>query len=299
MEKQTYTKSPLSVQDQISLLKNRGLQIPNEMRATRYLQNISYYRLSGYMYPFLADTKQHIYITGTTFENVLNLYRFDRELRLLIFSAIEKVEIALRSQIINQFSITSHDPFWYTKFTYFADPVKHTDFLNGLSAYIQRSNDIFIKHFYDTYCDPWPPVWIIFEVLSMGQLSILYSITAKSPDRKAIADYFGVKETVFSTWLHTLVYIRNICAHHSRLWNKDLRIPVKLPKKTNKNWLSTSNLTNRKVYIVLAIICYLLDKITPHHHFRQELKNLIIKYPDTDITAMGFPQGWDSDPFWV
>jgi len=299
MGKQAYTKSPLGVQDQISLLKSRGLQISDELRATRYLQNISYYRLSGYMYPFLADTRQHIYKTGTTFENILNLYRFDRELRLLIFSAIEKIEIALRSQIINQFSVTSQDPFWYTKASYFADPVKHTVFLNSLSAYINRSNDVFIKHFFNTYSDPWPPVWIIFEILSMGQFSILYSILAKSPNRKAIADYFGIKETVFTTWLHTLVYIRNICAHHARLWNKDLRIPVKLPKKTTNKWLSVLNLTNRKIYVVLAIICYLHDTIIPHHHFRQKLKDLIKKYPDTDITAMGFPQTWTSDPFWV
>jgi len=298
MGKQAYTKSPLGVQDQINLLKSRGLLIPDESRATRYLQNISYYRLSGYMYPFLVDTRQHIYKTGTTFEDVLNLYHFDRELRLLIFSAIEKIEIALRSQIINQFSVTSQDPFWYTKSAYFTDPVKYTDFLNGLSVYIKRSNDTFIKHFYNTYSDPWPPVWFIFEVLSIGQFSILYSITAKSPARKAVADYFGVKETVFSTWLHTLVYTRNICAHHSRLWNKDLRIPVKLPKKTTNKWLSASNLTDRKVYVVLAIICYLLDTITPHHNFRQKLKALITKSPNTDIAAMGFPQTWYSDPFW-
>jgi len=111
MEKQTYTKPPLSVQEQINLLKSRGLQIPDESRAIRYLQNISYYRLSGYMYPFLVNTKQHIYKTRTTFDNILNLYHFDRELRLLVFSAIEKIEIALRSQIINQFSVTSQDSF--------------------------------------------------------------------------------------------------------------------------------------------------------------------------------------------
>jgi abortive infection bacteriophage resistance protein len=298
MGKQAYTKSPLGVQGQISLLKSRGLQISDELRATRYLQNIGYYRLSGYMYPFLADTKQHIYKIGTTFENILNLYRFDRELRLLVFSAIEKIEVSLRSQIVNQFSVTSQDPFWYTKTSYFADPVKHSAFLNSLSAYINRSNDVFIKHFFNTYSNPWPPVWIIFEILSMGQFSILYSILAKSPNRKAVADYFGIKETVFATWLHTLVYTRNICAHHARLWNKDLRIPVKLPKKTTNKWLSVSNLANRKIYVVLAIICYLLDTITPHHHFRQKLKDLITKYPDTDITAMGFPQTWSSDPFW-
>jgi abortive infection bacteriophage resistance protein len=81
------------VQDQIKLLKNRGLEIPDEAKAERYLLNISYYRLSGYMYPFLKDKKQHLYKKGSTFDDILNLYRFDRELRLMIFSAIEKIEV--------------------------------------------------------------------------------------------------------------------------------------------------------------------------------------------------------------
>ena len=289
----------MPIQDQISLLKSRGLRIPDEARAARYLGNISYYRLSGYMYPFLADTKQHLYKKGAAFEDILDLYRFDRELRLLIFSAVEKIEIALRSQIANQFSAVSRNPFWYTEAAYFTSPAKHSAFLDGLASYISRSNDVFIKHFYDTYSDPWPPVWVVFEILSMGQISILYSITAKSPPRKAVADYFGVKETVLTTWLHTLVYVRNICAHHARLWNKDLRIPVKLPKKTANKWLSSVNVTNRKVYIVLAVISYLLGTITPRHTFGQKVIDLIKKYPNTNITAMGFPKTWLSDPFWA
>ena len=98
MNKQPYIKPPLAVQDQINLLKNRGLQIPNEARAVQYLQNISYYRLSGYMYPFLSDSRNHMYKTGSSFEDILDLYRFDREFRILVFSAIEKIEIALRTQ---------------------------------------------------------------------------------------------------------------------------------------------------------------------------------------------------------
>jgi abortive infection bacteriophage resistance protein len=122
---------------------------------------------------------------------------------------------------------------------------------------------------------------------------------AKVPPRKAVSDYFGVKETILTNWLHTLVYVRNICAHHARFWNKDLRIPVKLPRKTANKWLSTPNLTDRKVYIVLTIIAYLLDTITPHHTFRKKIKNLIMKYPDTNIAAMGFPNDWCFDRFWV
>jgi abortive infection bacteriophage resistance protein len=299
MPKQPYIKPPLPVQDQINLLKNRGLQIPDEERAARYLRNISYYRLSGYMYPFLADAKQHLYKDGAVFEDILGLYRFDRELRLLVFSAIEKIEIAFRAQIINQYSVALHDPFWYTNTANFADPKKYAEFLNSLTAYIKRSNDVFIKHFYNTYSDPWPPIWVIFEILPMGQFSILYSITVNSPARKAIADYFGVKGPVLTTWLHTLVYVRNICAHHARLWNKELRVPVKLPKKTANKWLVAQKITNRKVYIVLAIIVYLLDTITPQHSFREKIKELIKKYPKTDTTAMGFPQDWSADPFWA
>jgi abortive infection bacteriophage resistance protein len=105
MTKKPYTKPPLPVQDQINLLKNRGLRIPDEEKAARYLRNISYYRLSGYMYPFLTDAKQHLYKDGTVFEDILSLYRFDLELRLLVFSAIEKVEVAFRAQIINEYSV--------------------------------------------------------------------------------------------------------------------------------------------------------------------------------------------------
>jgi abortive infection bacteriophage resistance protein len=299
MEKQLFTKPPLTVQEQIELLMSRGLNIHDKQRAARYLQNISYYRLSGYMYPFLADIKQHRYKNGATFEDILNLYRFDRELRLLVFAAIEKIEVAFRAQIINHYSVFGKDSFWYTNAVHFVDKVKHADFINSISVYINRSNDVFIKHFYDTYSDPYPPVWIIFEILSMGQLSILYSNTVKSPPRKAVADYFGVKETVLNTWLHTLVYVRNICAHHARLWNKELAIPVKLPKKTTYAWLTVGPFTDRKVYVVLAIIAYLLDTITPNNNFRQKVKDLIAKYSLTDIAAMGFPEKWRSDSFWA
>jgi abortive infection bacteriophage resistance protein len=301
MTKQPFTKPPLSVLEQIELLKSRGMVIPDEARAEHYLNTISYYRLSGYMYPFLADKKLHLYKKDVTFDDILNLYRFDRELRQLIFTTIEKIEIALRTQIINHFSKYFNDPFWYTNTTYFTDMKKHTDLLKGIFDNINRSrsNDVFIKHFYNSYNDPYPPVWITFETLSMGQLSILYSNTAKSPPRKTTADFFGVKELILISWLHSLVYVRNICAHHARLWNKDLRITVKLPKKTAHTWLSVGNLTDRKIYVVLGIIIYMLDTISPHHTFRQKIKGLITKYPNTDIAAMGFPKDWLSDPFWL
>ena len=298
MGKRTYTKPPLSVQEQVDLLKSRGLQINDEPRAARYLRNISYYRLSGYMYPFLKDAKQHTYKDGVVFEDILNLYRFDRELRLLVFSAIEKLEIAMRSHIAYEFSVALQDPFWYTKAANFSDMEKYKSFRKALGTYIKRSKDVFLKHFKNTYSNPLPPIWVVSEILPIGQLSMLYDITAKSSARKAVADYFGVKEVVLISWLHSLAYVRNICAHHVRLWNKDLRIAVKIPKKTVNKWLHAQDLSNHKVYVILAIISYLLDTITPHHSFRQKVKDMVFKHSFIDISVMGFPKCWSADPFW-
>ena len=298
MGNQSYSKPPLPVPAQIELLKTRGLLIPDEERATRYLQNISYYHLSGYMYPFLADKKQHQYKPGSSFDDIINLYRFDRELRVLVFTAIEKIEVAIRAQITNHFAVETNDPFWYTDTKHFLISADHKAFLNNTSSYIKRSTDVFIKHFFNAYNDPYPPIWVVLEVLSMGQLSILYHITKRSPARKAVAHYFGVKEPVFASLLHALVYIRNICAHHARLWNKELSIQIKYPKSTNRAWLSSGDIKKRKIYEVLAIITYFLDTITPANTFRDKLKGLLVKYSHIDVCAMGFPKDWKNDPFW-
>ena len=276
MGNQSYLKPPLSVPDQIELLKNRGLLIPDEDRAARYLQNISYYHLSGYMYPFLFNKKQHQYKPNSIFDDIINLYRFDRELRIMIFTAIEKIEVAIRAQITNHFAIETKDPFWYIDAKHFLVSADHKAFLTNTSSYIKRSTDAFIKHFFDTYSDPYPPVWVVFEVLSMGQLSILYHITKRSPARKAVADYFGIKEPVLANWLHALVYIRNICAHHARLWNKEISIQIKKPKTINRLWLSSGDITKRKIYEVLAIITCFLDTVTPNNTFRSKLNALLV-----------------------
>jgi len=132
----------------------------------------------------------------------------------------------------------------------------------------------------------------------MGQISILYSITAESQAKKAVSDYFGIKMPVLENWLHAFVYVRNICAHHARLWNKELSIQIKFPKKINRIWLSSGNINSRKIYEVLGIITYFLDTIVPKNTFRKKLDRLFFKYPNIDFSAMGFPVNWKKDPFW-
>ncbi|GHV18379.1 hypothetical protein FACS189493_7740 [Spirochaetia bacterium] len=205
MAKQRYVKKPLSVSDQIVLLQSRGLTVPDTVKAERYLTTISYYRLSGYMYLFLDDPVRHLFRAGTTFNDVANLYKADRALRLLVFAALEKIEIAVRAQLINHYCIATSDPFWYENPAYFKSSPEHSDLMHNIRASIHRSTDTFVAPFYDVYSNPNPPAWITFEVLQMGQLSILYSNLASSPEKKAVAAYFGVMEPVLVSWLHSLV----------------------------------------------------------------------------------------------
>lgn len=202
-----YTKPAKSYIDQLSHLKQMGLVVKNDKRALRYLETVGYYRLRGYMVPFFESPAIHKFKKNTTIDNVLDLYKFDRELRILVFSAIEKIEVAVRGQLVYNYSMDLNNPFWLDDSSLFINQKKYSDTYRGIKSLVSRSKDVFISHFVSTYSNPVPPAWITFEVMQMGQLSVLYEILAKSPTHKKIAAYFGVTETVLISWLHSLVYI--------------------------------------------------------------------------------------------
>lgn len=149
MDKIHYAKPPITICEQVALLKSRGLIIDDEMRATHWLETTSYYRLSGYMYPFLADKERHIYKRGAKFDDVIGLYLFDRELRLLVFGAIEKIEVAVRAQIAYQYSNDLNNPFWLLDNGNFRSPQEHNKLVCKITDDVRRSKAVFIEHFYD------------------------------------------------------------------------------------------------------------------------------------------------------
>ena len=101
------------------------------------------------------------------------------------------------------------------------------------------------------------------------------------------------------SWLHAITYIRNICAHHSRLWNKILGIRPIIPRRMVNPFVSIPSTSNNKVYYVLCMITYLLDIINPNNTFRDKLRDLFVEYPNIDVVAMGFPRNWQNEPFWI
>ncbi len=307
MTKVPYTKQALSYAEQIDQLKIRGLVVGNELKALHLLEVISYYRLSGYWYPMLVDKQNHIFKPNSSFETAFNIYKFDRKLRIFILGELEKIEVAVRSKMIYILS-HSRGTFWYLDSVNFSNSAKHAETLSKIEFEFTRSDEEFIKAFKNKYSDSMPPSWMIFEVASFGIISSLYSNLASGKDKREISGYFGLNDIVFSSWLHSIVYIRNICAHHSRLWNKEMRIQPMIPRNPrfdfidenfqNLSEIGITKLLNNKSYFIISMIIYLMNVINPKHKIQKKFNSLLEKYPNIDTRAMGFPEHWKSILFW-
>lgn len=314
MSKKVYNKTPFSFNDQIALLKKRNLNIADEPKAIDYLKEISYYRLSAYFLPY-QGTKD-TFNPNTDFKQIIETYSFDRELRLLVFDCIERIEITIRTQIVYNMSIHYNDSHWqdnknlfitpyYNKIGNLVDP--YSDFQSIISkAKTARTPEVFIKHYIDNYNNPSnPPSWMCLELLTMGELSHLYRGLKENSDKKRIADFFDVHPTVFVSWLHTLTYVRNICAHHSRLWNRDLAIePEKLLKPVG-NWISTPFENNKRMFYLLCVIKYLITRANPGNSLKTKLQTLFKKYSTVPIQYLGIPSDgkgnmldWENENIW-
>lgn len=308
MSKIEYEKEPLTYAQQLLLLKSRNLQIEDEPKALHLLKQLSYYRLSGYWYTLLKDPKkEHVFKDDASFNQAFKLYCFDRELRLLILNQIEKIEIAIRAALTYESSI-SWGAFWLADKDNFNSFSNYTSTINKIFGELKRSKELFLNEYQKSYNEELPPSWITLEVCSFGNLSWVYSIIKSGRTKKAIASNFGLSDKVFQSWLHSLVYLRNTCAHHSRLWNKKLAIRAELPRRTDFPWINNFEVIDTRTgkhltimnrsYFAICMVQYFIQTINPTNTFRDKLLVLFDKYPLVDINALGFTEHWKDEPMW-
>ncbi len=313
MAKKVYAKPPLTYQDQVQTWVNRGLQVPDPLRAQSYLSHISYYRLSAYCLPF--QTVKDKFNKNSTFDDVLSLYMFDRELRLLILDAIERIEIGLRTQIIYQLA-HKHGSHWHDDANLFKNSytnkrgkliepfIKLQDFLKN--EYNLTDPEVFIKHYFDNYnTPPNPPSWMAIELLTIGNLSRMYSNLKNESDKKLISRTFNLYFPAFESWLHAITHLRNLCAHHCRVWNREYRITATWLNSPGFNWVDSSFNINNRTFYYLNVLKYFLNIINPNNTFRNKLEALFLKYPNIDIAYLGIPTDvngnlidWKTQPLW-
>jgi len=297
----TYNKPPLSFQDQLDRLKKRGLVVKDEALALAQLSSISYYRLSAYWYPFRqrgTDGKiKDAFIDGARFEDAMELYEFDRKLRLLVLDALERVEVSLRTALTYHLSHT-YGALGYTDTGNFHPNFRHGQWLAKLEEEISRSSDAFILHYKGKYRGfPQLPIWMATEVMSLGSLSFLYK-GLHHQDKKAIALPLGLHHKGLADWLHVLTYVRNVCAHHSRLWNRELSLKPVRPKSAP--WSTPTTPQNDRIFYVLLMLRFLLKHEPSATQWKQECEALIepIAVKDGFRIAMGMPENWQEHPLW-
>lgn len=300
-----YTKKPLTLAEQVARLKLRGLILDNESEATAYLSNISYYRLRAYTYPFQENSKgsEHNFTRKDIhFNNIIDLYCFDRRLRLLVFNAIEKIEVAVRAKIVQIYAESTSNSHWYNDKSLYR--FGYDGLMEHIHTDVSRSNEDFIKHYYSKYANPeMPPSWMALEVVSFATLSRLFQSLKLDSRKEHLTEQFGLKKVaILENWLHSISNLRNCCAHHNRVWNRRFMVSVTLPYNTLYPFMDRTTIEQirtNKLFAVLSCIAYILDIISPGSDFKKNIKELL-KSDCCLLTHkdMGFPKSWQTLPVW-
>ncbi|MCK2183592.1 Abi family protein [Halomonas getboli] len=317
-----FAKPALTAREQLDLLIERGLQVENAERALRLLEVTTLFRLSPYMRPFqFPEDSEHAFKPGSRLADIVRVYRFDSDLRQLLMTALERVEIAVRACISHHMA-PAYGAHWYLDRQQFVHHYRFGrmigDIENTLASerkkfqreqqQIQKSRvsdeikrqriesrkrDNYPRFYAETYSDPClPPSWAALEEMSLGSISHLYQGLARDRDRKAIATRFGLHQKVLGSWLHTLTFVRNICAHHARLWNRELGIPPRWDDNISTPDGRPGRDVPRRLFTVLAMLTYLTTQISPDTRWPGRLQTLLAEYPDIPRQPMGFPDDW-------
>jgi abortive infection bacteriophage resistance protein len=249
-----------------------------------------------------SDLTNHIFSTDTYFEDIIDRYNFDRHLRLILFDAIERIEIALRTKMIYHLSI-AYGSLWYLDAAKFDNAAIHSLTLTDLHKEFSRSQEIFIKDHKQRYPNQDADAWKIIEVASMGTLSKLYkNLKHQLPEKASIAKEMGLNlHSELSSWLEAITYVRNIIAHHSRLWSRNMvKRPIELIINPKNAWLSgaLSPVQSKKPFLIISCMLYLCNQVTPNHHIKIKLLQLINANPSIPIYKLGFLNNWQNHPLW-
>ena len=327
--KKSYLKKWLSYIEQYNLLLERGMQFNSysKDKALKKLEFIGYYRLSGYFFAFRKEPSINEFIEGTQFKDIIELYKFDRKLKLLLLDAIERIEVALRASIAYQ--VTQRDVMFLNNDSNFTLGRKianrnnryknkkngklqkdHTVgmLLNNLRKRIneklnKRKSEPAIAHLLSEYKPPYP-LWIVIQIFDFSDLCDLFQIIDLDL-AKQICTKFGVKTpSVFTSWIQSIRAVRNICAHHSRLVNRNLSISPSIPNVRSdfpwiNFWGTAELIDSTKIFSLICIIHHILNFIEASRKWDERLVLLMSEFPKINVQkynsiekVMGCPKEW-------
>lgn len=294
------------------------MAISEPSKAEKHLHRIGYYRLTAYWFPFFtfdhAGNRTDEFAEGTTFDTVAELYVFDKRLRLLSLDALERIEVALRTDVAlilgekGAFSYRNPESF-DGKFSKVPDKkskkIKHIEWLSRFEAVASRSKEEFVKHHWAKYKMSPLPIWKAVELFDFGMLSVLFS-GLRFEDRNAVAERYGLPNgEILASWLRTLNFVRNVSAHHSRLWNKNLSDYPQMPKAGEipvLDHLIEDKHSIGRYYAAACIMQKLLRTVNPSTTWAHRLSEHLTTFPESEIISLraaGFQDGWAEQVLWA
>lgn len=306
-----YDKPWKNYHEQLDLLRDRGMIVADSERASRYLESIGYYRLSGYWYAFRrrqGDAVLDEYKPGTTFGNIIDLYVFDQRLRALVLEALERIEVALRVDVshtlgkLHRFAHIKPDLFDAD----FSEKIqkngltRHHQWINKHARLVSRSKEKFVQHHRRKNGLPLA-IWVACEIWDFGALSTLYS-GMRVAEQGTIANRHGLASgRVFATWLRSLNYLRNVCAHYARLWNRNIIDQPSLPSTDALPWAGQFEgcpHARARCFLLLCLCKHLLAKVNPGSTWPERMRDHLRTFPDLQhvelgLSGMGAPADWE------
>jgi abortive infection bacteriophage resistance protein len=325
-----YTKPPADTPTVLAKLQAQGLTISDAANATRTIDRVGYFRFRGYLYPYfdlaaVLPPMPRKFKVGATFEQALDMYRFDEGLRRLIFNLITELEVTLRTTLDSTMSHTAGHGFWYLQPEWFKNGGHPSRVIGSLSSSFCASSENYAQHYHLTYFNEQsgkykhlPPFWIICELSTIGQLRDFFeglkedasppfpsatlpknTVLDKMAKRLGASDFRGLAK-----WVHVLRDVRNACAHHGRLWNRNLIAPPSVGNKVSKPFPLLPNGRQAKtntVYAALVMMRVICKSQGINDQIQASLLSLFSLYPEAQnhLYAMGMPTDWDKDNIWL
>ncbi|EXB17152.1 MULTISPECIES: Abi family protein [Acinetobacter] len=307
----TFSKDPKTYPELLQKLESDGLKITDQTAALRHLKQISYYRLKGYGLAFRQydETGKRLstYQPNVELVTLIHMSMIDAELRSLILAAIDRIEVEVRNVINHELSIKYNSSHWFLDENLFqsSDQFKHQDFLGKIKQFTAKKADAgsekeklretFIHHYYQAYDTPeYPPCWMIAEVLPLGSWSKLYEHLVQSKDRKQVSKQFDLSPELLESWLHALTYLRNVCAHQGRLFNRTFAFPPKQGKKAPLK-------TQHQLYNYICILFLFLKEFNHEYDWLERIEAVLKKCPNELLKFYGFDENWleKDEDYWM
>ncbi|KAA2239683.1 Abi family protein [Chitinophaga agrisoli] len=293
-----FTAPPLTISEQILLLKEKGLIIAEEENAARWLSHVSYFRLKNYTNKF-KDAQTGNFVANSNFEQLIKLYLFDRNLKFILFDAIETIEVAIKTLLSNTMA-QAHGAHWYMEREHFLPSFDFDEFMAIAEKEAADADELSVRQYRRRYNDPClPPCWMIVELLSFGAISKMFQHLAARDVKLDICWKYALPDNIFGNWLHCITQLRNRCAHHGRIVYRSMAKTIILPSRSKHRFLAAAEeIDLNSLYATLCCMQHLILKIQPTSLFKTNLITLINNNPHINYDHMGFTPHWRDEAIW-